>query len=533
MTRAQKSILGGMTILGITGILCKIVGVLFRIPLAWLIGDDGLGTYQLVFPTYSLLLTVSSAGLPVAISRMVSHCLAKDDPQNARRVFRAALYMLMALGLVTTILMIIGSDFLVGRVGDPQTKLGFIAIAPSLFIVCVMSAFRGFMQGQQDMVPTAVSQLIEQVGKVALALPLAALGARTGIAQAAAGALLGTSIVEGAALLYVMALYFRRRKSLDAMAQDDSQPPIPIKTLMRRLAANAIPITLGACIVPLAAFVDSGMLVNRLKEIGYTVEQARSMYGLYSGLVITLINVPTAFSAALGMSLVPAISGHFARGDYQGIDRQSALGMRFSFLIGLPCSLGLSILARPILDFFYSSNAAYTPEKLALAAEYLAISGLTVVVFTVVQSTSSILQGLRKQRIPMYTLMAGVAFKILLNYILVGIPGINIHGAPVASLVCYTVSMVPNVYYVLKYGRMRFDWMNYVARPALAAAVMSLVIWAGRELLPAGRLTTLLLVAAGIAVFGAAALLFRAVTPQDIKGLRRRGRKAAREEEIL
>jgi stage V sporulation protein B len=531
MTRKQKSIVGGVTILGITGILCKIFGVLFRIPLALLIGDNGLGTYQLVFPTYSLLLTISSAGLPVAISRMVSHCLAKDDPQNARRVFQGALYMLMALGLVTTILMIIGSDFLVDRVGDPQTKLGFIAIAPSLFIVCVMSSFRGFMQGQQDMMPTAISQLIEQVGKVAVALPLAALGARTGIAQAAAGALLGTSIMEGVALLYVMALYFRRKKSLNNMVQDDSQPPIPMKTIMRRLAANAIPITLGACIVPLAAFVDSGMLVNRLKETIFTVEQARSMYGLYSGLVITLINVPTALSAALSMSLVPAISGHYARGDYQGIARQGGLGIRFSFLIGLPCSLGLSLLARPILDFFYSSNAAYTPEKLSMAAEYLGVSGLTVIVFTVVQSTSGILQGLRKQRIPMYTLMVGVAFKILLNYILVGIPDINILGAPIASLVCYAVSMVPNVYYVLKYGHMTFDWKGFVVRPALATAVMSLAVWAGLKLMPPGRLYTMILVVLGILTYAGAVFLFKAVTPEDLSALHLRRRNYLPKEE--
>lgn len=294
---------------------------------------------------------------------------------------------------------------------------------------------------------------------------------------------------------------------------------------MRRLAANAIPITLGACIVPLAAFVDSGMLVNRLKETGFTVEQARSMYGLYSGLVITLINVPTAFSAALGMSLVPAISGYFARQDYHGVARQSGLGLRFSFLIGLPCSLGLSLLARPILDFFYSSNAAYTPEKLAMAAEYLTLSGLTVVVFTVVQSTSSILQGMRKQRIPMYTLIIGVAFKIFLNYTLVGIPSVNILGAPISSLVCYTVSMIPNVYYVLKYGHMTFDWKGFVVRPALATAVMSLTIWGGKGLLPSGRFYTLVLVVLGIVVYAGAIFLFKAVTPEDLNALHLRRRR--------
>lgn len=525
MTRPQKSILSGVTILGLAGLVGKVVGVLFRIPLAYITGEGGVGAYQLVFPTYSLLLTISSAGLPVAISRMVAHCLANDDPRNAKRVFQCALYMLMVLGFVSTIVLVAGSGFISENIiKDPESRLGFIAIAPSLFLVCAMSAFRGFMQGQQDMVPTAVSQLIEQVGKVAVALPLAALGMTLSVAHAAAGALLGTSIAEGIALVYIMILYARRKKNLDSHPQDASQAPIPVKTLMKRLAANAIPITLGASIVPLAGFVDSAMLVSRLQSIGFSLDRAREVYGLYSGLVINLINVPTAFSIALGMSLVPAISSHYARQDFEGVARQGGLGIRLSFLIGFPCSMGLSILAEPLLHFFYGGGKI-SSENISLAAEYLTISGLTVVIFIVVQSTSSILQGMRKQRIPMYTLMAGVACKILLNYILVGIPHINIHGAPVSSLVCYTVSMVPNVLYVLKYGRMSFDWTGFVLRPALATAVMSLAIWAGRELLPSGRLFTIILVLLGVAVYAVAVFLFKAITPDDLSALHLRRRK--------
>lgn len=197
MSNTQKSIVSGMTVLSIVGLICKIVGALYRIPLAWLIGDEGMGTYQLVFPTYNMLLTISSAGLPVAISRMVSFTLAKDDPRNAKRIFRIALCMLTALGFLSMILMIVMSPALAVRSGDPATQPGFVAIAPALLLVCMMSAMRGFMQGQQNMVPTAISQLIEQVGKVFVALPLAWWGMRVSVAYAAAGVLLGTSIAEG------------------------------------------------------------------------------------------------------------------------------------------------------------------------------------------------------------------------------------------------------------------------------------------------------------------------------------------------
>ena len=207
MAKTTRSLVGGITVLSATGIICKLVGVLFSIPLTWLIGAEGLGIFQSVFPTYNLLLTISSAGLPVAISRMVSHCLAKDDPRNARRVFRVALWLLAALGCICTLVMLCCSRPLSQLVDEPQSVQGFMVIAPCVAIVCVLSAFRGFMQGQQNMVPTATSQLIEQVGKVFISLPLAYLGSRVGLAEGAAGALLGITIVEALALIYMILGY--------------------------------------------------------------------------------------------------------------------------------------------------------------------------------------------------------------------------------------------------------------------------------------------------------------------------------------
>lgn len=519
MSKASKSIVGGMTVLGMTGIICKLVGVLFSIPLTWLIGADGLGIFQSVFPTYNLLLTISSAGLPVAISRMVSHCLAKDNPYGAKRVFRVALWLLTALGCLCTLLMLAGATSLAKLVNEPQALLGFRVIAPCVALVCVLSAFRGFMQGQQNMVPTATSQLIEQVGKVFVSLPLAYFGARIGLAQGAAGALLGITIVEALALLYMVILYFRRRGTFDSIPQLAQEPPVETRALARQLLVISIPITISACIVPLAQFVDSSMLVDRMMASGIAQENARPLYGLFSGLVIRLINVPTALALAVSMSLVPAISSAKALEDQRAIARQSDLGLRFAFLIGFPCSIGMSVLSKPILAFFYQETLS--AEHLQISSELLSMSSLTVVLFTVVQATSSILQGLHKQRLPMYTLVAGVACKILLNYLLIGTPGINIYGGPIASIVCYTVSMVPNLYFVCKHGHLRFNWMGWVVRPGLATAAMGVVVWLARTLLPAGRFWTLAEVTLGVAVFIAAALLFKAMTPDDFRAFRR------------
>jgi hypothetical protein len=302
--QTQKSIVGGMTVLGVTGIICKLVGVLFSIPLTWLIGADGLSLFQLVFPTYNLLLTISSAGLPVAISRMVSHCLAKDDPRNARRVFKVALWLLTALGAVCTILMIVGNQFLAERVGEPQASLGYLAIAPCLILVCVLSASAGSCRGSRTWSPPPPPSSSSRWARLFVSLPLAYLGQKTGgIAYGAAGALLGITVVEALALVYMIILSLHKRDSLADYTQAPDAEIIPQSTLAKRMIRISIPITISACIVPLAQFVDSAMLLNRMIDSGLTREVARPLYGLFSGLVIRLINVPTALALAVAMTL--------------------------------------------------------------------------------------------------------------------------------------------------------------------------------------------------------------------------------------
>ncbi len=528
MSDRQKSIVGGMTVLSVTGLICKVVAVLYRIPLAWLIGEQGLGTFQLVYPTYNLLLTLSSAGLPVAISRMVSFCLVRDDPRNARRVFRVALSILTALGALGTLLMIVFHPYLSQRVSDPETQAGFIAIAPALLLVCTMSAFRGFMQGQQNMIPTSISQLIEQVGKVFVSLPLAYIGSRVGctepgqinIGMAAAGALLGNSLAEGVALAYMAFLYKRQRPAYLKRPQDETAEPLSWGALVRRLMTLAIPITLSACIVPIASFIDSGLLVTRLVDAaGFAREEARAMYGRYSGYVLQLINVPTAIAQAISISLVPAISAGMARKDSAAVRRHSATGLRMSFLIGLPCSVGMSLLSRGILSMIYRFP---TEAALTQTANLLSLSSLTIFLFTGVQATSGILQGLRKQRIPMYTLIVGVAVKIYLNYTLIARPEINIFGAPIASLTCYTLSFLPNLYYVHKYTGLRFDPVPIFLKPLLATAGMGALVYLGWRLLPEGAATTLLLIAVAVAAYFLLARKLGALTNEDIAPLLRR-----------
>ena len=532
MSEKSKSLVGGISILGLAGLICKVVGVLYRIPLADYIGGEGLGIYSKVFPAYNVLLTVSSAGIPVAISRMVSHHITRQDPRNARRVFGVAAPTLALLGFIGTLLLLLGSRYLSERVGTPESRLGYIAIAPSVLLVCVMSAFRGYMQGHRRMMPTAISQLIEQVGKVGIALPLAVLGMRRGgPGMGAAGALLGTSIAEAAALGYMAAAHLRSRRIFAAIPQRDIAP-MPRRTIGARLAAISIPITLGACIVPIAGLIDSFMITQLMERGGMAEGEALIRYGLYSGMVITLINVPTALAMAMSTNLVPDIASGVARGDTEYIARESRTGLRIASVVGFPCAAGMSLLAQPILYLCYAYSGRYTPAQLDVAASLLQVSALTIVLFTMVQATSGILQGAGHQRLPMYTLLAGVICKVALNYILIAIPSVNIHGAPIASLVCYTVSMAPNLYFVVKYAAGKMPWKDALLRPLAATLPMTAVVallWKAvftDRYLHLGRakllLAMIVCIGAGVAVYALCAFAVKAVKAEDLPARLRR-----------
>ncbi len=527
MTTRQRSLLGGISVLGIAGLICKVVGVLYRIPLANSIGSEGIGIYQQVFPTYNLMLTISSAGIPVAISRMVSFRLARGQQNAAGHVFRVAMGILILAGAVATAPMMAFSGSLARAAGTPESASGFMYIAPSLLLVCAMSAFRGYMQGHRRMAPTAISQLIEQVGKVGVALPLAFRFMQSGgYAMGAAGALLGTTIAEAAALLYMAADYYVIRPKLQEGIPLNPETPEGGRRIARELIFSAVPITIGACIVPLAATVDSYMLVRIMQGyLPYT--EALSRYGVYSGLVIVLINVPTAFAMATAANLVPSVSAKRAAGDGEGIRRDASAGLRLSMVMGLPSSVGMSLLASPIL-FQLFGGGKYSAEQLETGGRLLEISSLTIVVFTIVQATSGILQGMYKQRIPMYTLALGVALKVGINYAAVRNPQVGIFGAPWASLACYIVSGGLNLYYVAKYAGIKYDLKDLALRPGIATLAMAVPVYIAarffqEQLRSSWALMSAVLLGA-VALFVIAALKVGAVKTTELPGRLRKAR---------
>ena len=292
------------------------------------------------------------------------------------------------------------------------------------------------------------------------------------------------------------------------------------RQINRSLLSLAIPITIGACIIPLASFIDSGMIVNLSGERRWVCARRRgAMYGRFSGYVITLINVPTALALAISMSMVPAISANVAKGDTTAVQRSTHAGLRMAFLLGLPCSFGMSVLAKPILATVYPFSSL---EALNQTAMLLSFSSFTIILFTVVQATSGILQGLHKQKIPMLTLLVGVCFKVLINYFLIATESINILGASIGSLVCYGVSMLPNLYLVHKYTELPWDPLYIFVKPLIASVVMAAALYLLMLVLPEGRLVTIGLILIGVAVYGGASMLLGTLKKDEIIPLLKR-----------
>ena len=289
--------------LGVAGLLVKIIGAVFRIPLNNAVGPIGMSYYEVVYPYYSGLLVISSSGLPTAISKMVSERVTAGDYRGAHKVFVAAMRLLVCLGLFTGLLMFFGSESLSALSSQPEAHLSFKVLSPALLVVSIMCAYRGYLQGMQRMTGTALSQIVEQVGKLAIGLTLAIKLLPKGPEYAAMGALIGVTASEFLALLTIIFVYNRYRPSIRRhIEQSAPYAPAPIA---KNLILLAVPITLGASISSLSGMVDSAMIIRILLNLGYSKDTAQTAYSLLRSNVTTLTNMPGVLTMALAMSLLP------------------------------------------------------------------------------------------------------------------------------------------------------------------------------------------------------------------------------------
>ena len=507
----------GAAILGIAGVIVKILGAIYRIPLGNIIKPEGMGYYQTAYPFYQLLLTLSTSGVPVAIAKIVSEKSALGDYKSAYKVFKIALVGLFIAGILTSSFVFFNARAIVDSLENPNAYYSLIALVPALFFVPIMAAFRGYFQGRQNMVPTAVSQISEQLFRVILGLALTYLLLGYGIPIAAGGASFGGSIGAIAGIVTVFIIFLSKKKEMNKEIKNSpANKEYPVSGIVKDLLVIAIPITIGSAIAPIMDAIDASMVIKRLQLINYTGEVANELYGQLKGYAQTLINLPQVFSISIAMSLVPAISNAKARNKKREIDDLINSGTRITLLIGLPCAFGLFVLARPIIALLYFSNTAETITSIGEILQYLSFG---VIFLTLVQALTSMLQGLGRPLIPVINLFIGAVVKVVLTYTLTVVPSINIKGAAISTVAAYAIASTLDFISLGLLTKMKFNYKDTFIKPLISSIGMAIIVrlsYLALDTFIKSSLATLVSVLIGVIAYVILLIITGTITNEDL-----------------
>lgn len=514
----------GTLILTVAGVVVKVLGAVYRIPLMRILGEEGMGLFMAAYPIYAMMLSISTAGVPVAVSKLVAERLAQDNYHGARQVFRVALSLMIASGLIVTGILLLGAPYYTTHVLKvPGVLYPLLAIAPSITFFAIKSAFRGYFQGQQSMVPTALSQITEQIVRVGTIFVLAIILVKYSLEWGAAGAAFGSVTGALVALALLIVIYYRQNRQHPDFVGPQHNSLVSTRTVLKQILALALPITVGSIVVPLVSTVDSTLVLPRLQAGGFTQEQASAMFGSFSGGAMPLVNAPTIFTIAIATSLVPAIANAYSHGNKRLIQKLSSLSVRIGMFIGFPAALGLFLLAKPISIMLYDSVSVARP---------LSMAAFAVIFISLNQTTAPVLQGLGKTYLPVTHMFSGLVIKIALNYYLTAIPSVNILGPAFGTIIAFAVAGFLNLRSIGKYTGSGFSYVNSFIKPALNAALMGLVVYfsypvvinlvlallsnyvASEGILTA--LAVLTTVCLGVVVYGISTLLTGTITRQEL-----------------
>ena len=517
--KSTKLFFSGILVLTVSNLLMKAIGLLFKIPLNHVVGDTGMGYFNSAYAIYVTFFMISTAGLPMAVALLISESRAKGNIKQVKRIFNVSVVLFFIIGVVGMCAMMFGSKAFSALMKSEPTYLCIMAIAPTLFFICISSAIRGFFQGYQQMIPTAISQLIESLCKLLVGIMMAMWSISAGyeIHETAAFTVLGLTV--GAALgmvfLVISKMIFKESKYNEEFVQlsDDEQITEPVKVILKRLVIIAIPITLSASLLSLANFIDAIIVQSRLQAAGMTQLEATTVFGNYTTLAVPMFNLPPALIYPISYSIIPMIRATMVAGDKVRAKLIMESSLRVAVLIAVPSALGLSALSKPILNLFYTS------KSVEMAAPLLSILALSVFFLCILSVTNAILQACGHERKPIISMVVGAVVKLVSSYILIGIPGVGIYGTPISTFLCYLTVTSINFYFVAKYVGIIPKVRSVFVRP-FAAAVLCMITAVGAyalfEKLHPGRLATLAAIAIAVAVYAVLIFVFKAISKEDV-----------------
>lgn len=430
----HKDFFIGASVLAFAGFVTKFIGALYRIPLTNVIGAEGIGIYQLIFSVYALFLTSSAGGLPTGLSKLIAETKANEKDSEISGILGSALGFVGLTSLIFSAALIAFSRPLAAMQGNTSASLGYAVIAPAIFFVGIISVLRGYFQGNLNMKPTALSQITEQIVKLAAGLTLAAVMIKKGALYGAVGAILGVVASELAAAVYLYVLFLGRGGRMEIAAN-----PKKLRTDFKKVAKYSIPITIGGALMPLTQFADGFLVINILNGTGFAPDISTSLYGILTGPVSSLVNFPVVITISLAVVIIPVISRQKSCRNIKEILSKSNFAVKTALFIGIPAAILFIAFSEEIMRALYPNFSVF---ELLFAARLLRLSAAGIIFLAVTHIFTALLQALDKPFLPVANMAVAMVLKIVLNIVLIRAVGIT--GAAVATVIAYFIAAFLN-----------------------------------------------------------------------------------------
>jgi len=471
-------------ILAAAGVISRFIGLIYRVPMQRTIGDAGMGYYAAAFQIYSIMLLISSYSLPVAVSKLVAGNIGRGEYKNAKRIYKCSLVFACITGGITCLLVFFGADFLAGTLMSlPKSAVALRVLAPTLLVVAIMGVMRGYFQGMGTMMPTATSQLVEQVinavVSVLAAVYLFDYGSKVSLllrddeyaaAYGAAGGTMGTSAGALAGLLVLAIIYLLTRRDINLKARRDNTKYVDgfLKVFIS-LVLTVLPVILSTTIYNISDTLDQGIFNYTMDQKGLGDLRA-AYWGIYSTKYKVLTNVPVALASAVCSSMMPSLTACMGRGDYKLAKRKVSLAMRFTMILAIPCSVGLAVLGKPIIGILFKG-------EVDMPAMLLKVGSVAVVFYSMSTLSNGVLQGIDKLNVPVKNAAIALVIHLAILYISLDKLNMGLYGVVFACVMFAFIMCVLNWLSIKKYMHYKQEIGRTFGIPLIASGVMGIAIW--------------------------------------------------------
>ncbi len=473
MTNEQNNnLLKGVGILAIAGVLVKLIGAVLRIPLTNIVGTEAMAYYAVGYNIYAMLIVFATAGIPVAISKMISESIAENRYYNTQKILKISLILMTSIGVIASFACFFASSPIANFVGIPEADFTLKAVAFAVLFVTIQSTFRGYFQGFQNMTPTALSEVIEQTVRVIVGLSLAILLVSNGPQFSAAGAIFGATSGAFAGAVLLSTIYKMSKPGLAIKIKNSVKEYDDSKVILKRIVIISLPIILAAEITPIMNTIDLTIIMDRLQNsANFTYEESTELYGQFSAYCTSLVSLPQIITLSIAVSLVPIISTHYKQSNKSELNRNIRLGFKLASTLSFPAAIGMIVLARPIMELLFFNQL----ESALQAVPLLQIMATGIIMLGLSQTAVGVLQAIGKQHIPLRSLLVGSLFKISISFWLTGITEINVKGAALGTLVAYTVNFTLNYLAIKKHLNLKVSILKIAIAPLIASCIMGLI----------------------------------------------------------